>query len=194
MSSLITPFALGAAAGGITTGHLRADGSSGLFAPFLTPLPLVSGLLAVASCAFLAAVYLTTDAHADPALVRRLRVRALGSGATAGALALAALPLLPADFAARLPWPPVAASVVCGALALELMRRGRFTLARIAAAGAPAGLLTGWAFALYPWVLPGSTALVPPSPTVAGLMVGVLFVGLLLVIPSYVFMIRVLRR
>lgn len=196
VSSLITPFALGAAAGGITTGHLRADGSSGLFAPFLTPLPLVSGLLAVASCAFLAAVYLTTDAHkvGDADLVRRLRARALGSGAVAGALALAALPLLPGDFAARLPWPPVAASVVFGALALELMRRQRFTLARIAAAGAPAGLLIGWAFALYPWALPGSTALEPPSPTTAGLMVAVLVVGLLLVIPSYVFMMRALRR
>ncbi|GAA5109414.1 cytochrome d ubiquinol oxidase subunit II [Haloechinothrix salitolerans] len=194
VSSLITPFAFGAAAGGITSGTLRADGSAGFLAPFLAPLPLVAGLLAVAACAFLAAVYLTTDAdRAEPGLVPRLRARALLSGAVAGALALLALPLLPEAFADQLPWVAVAASVVSGALALELMRRGQFVLARVAAAGAPAALLGGWALALYPWVLPGETALSPAPSATAGLIAGVLIVGLLLVIPSYVFMIRVLR-
>ncbi|MPY96713.1 MAG: cytochrome d ubiquinol oxidase subunit II [Actinophytocola sp.] len=194
VSSLITPFAFGAAAGGITSGTLRADGSAGFLAPFLEPLPLVAGLLAVAACAFIAAVYLTTDAaRAEPGLVARLRVRALASGAVAGALALLALPLLPEAFRNQLPWLAVTVSVVSGALALELMRRGQFVLARVAAAGAPAALLTGWAVALYPWALPGVTALSPAPSTTAGLIVGVLTVGLLLVIPSYVFMIRVLR-
>lgn len=195
VSSLITPFAFGAAAGGITSGTLRADGSAGFIRPFLQPLPLVAGLLAVAACGFLAAVYLTTDADraGEPDLVAKLRSRSLVSGVAAGALALLALPLLPSAFADRLAWPAVAASVVSGALALELMRRERFVLARVAAAGAPAGLLTGWALALYPWVLPGEAALSPAPPATAGLIVGVLITGLLLVIPSYIFMIRVLR-
>jgi len=195
VSSLITPFAFGAAAGGITGGTLRADGSAGLLRPFLAPLPLVSGLLAVAACGFIAAVYLTTDAYrsGEPELVVRLRARALASGAAAGALALLALPLLPDAFADRLAWPAVAVSVVSGALALELMRRGWFVLARVAAAGAPAGLLCGWALALYPWALPGETVISPAPPATAGLIVGVLTAGLLLVVPSYVFMIRVLR-
>ena len=195
VSSLITPFAFGAAAGGITSGALRADGSAGLLRPFLAPLPLVSGLLAVAACGFIAAVYLTTDAYrsGESELVARLRARALASGAVAGALALLALPLLPDAFADRLAWPAVAVSIVSGALAFELMRRGRFALARVAAAGAPAGLLSGWALALYPWALPGEAVLSPAPPATAGLIVGVLTAGLLLVVPSYVFMIRVLR-
>ncbi|MPY83676.1 MAG: cytochrome d ubiquinol oxidase subunit II [Actinophytocola sp.] len=195
VSSLITPFAFGAAAGGITGGTLRADGSAGLLRPFLAPLPLASGLLAVAACAFIAAVYLTTDAYrsGESELVARLRARALASGLLAGALALLALPLLPDAFADRLAWPAVAVSVVSGGLALELMRRGWFGLARVAAAGAPAGLLCGWALALYPWALPGYAMLSPAPPATAGLIVGVLTAGLLLVVPSYVFMIRVLR-
>lgn len=195
VSSLVTPFAFGAAAGGITSGSLRADGSAGLFAPFVEPLPLVSGLLAVTACAFLAAVYLTTDAHrdGDADLVRRLRTRALAAGAAAGALAVVALPLLPQEFAERLPWPPVALSVVCGALALELMRRGRYAVARVAAAGAPAGLLWGWALALYPWALPGDTPLTPAPPATAAVIAAVLATGLLVVIPSYVYMLRMLR-
>lgn len=195
VSSLITPFAFGTAAGAIANGQLRADGSAGLFTPFLEPLPLIGGLLAVAACAFLAAVYLTTDAHraGDDALVARLRLRALASGAAAGALALAALPLLPADLTDRLPWPAAVVSVVCGAAALELMRRGRYAPARLAAAGAPAGLLWGWALALYPWVLPGDTLLTAAPPSTAGVILGVLIAGLLIVIPSYVFMVRTLR-
>ncbi|MPY77063.1 MAG: cytochrome d ubiquinol oxidase subunit II [Actinophytocola sp.] len=195
VSSLVTPFAFGAAAGGITSGTLRANGSAGFIAPFLQTLPLVAGLLAVAACGFIAAVYLTTDAdrNGEPELVARLRVRALASGAAAGAFALLALPLLPGAFLDQLPWPAVAVSVVSGALALELMRRKRFVLARVAAAGAPAGLLAGWAVALYPWALPGEAVLSPAPSATTGLIVGVLIVGLLLVIPSYVFMIRVLR-
>jgi cytochrome d ubiquinol oxidase subunit II len=193
ISSLMAPFALGAAAGGIATGTLRADGSAGVFTPFLAPLPLVSGLIAVAACAFLAAVFLTADACGDTDLVVRLRYRALAAGMAAGLLALLALPLLPRDLADRLAWPAVGFSVLSGAAALELVRRNRFRLARIAAAGAPAGLLWGWGLALYPWVLPGEARLEPAPPGTAAVILGVLVTGLLLVIPSYVLMLRVLR-
>ncbi|WP_028848816.1 MULTISPECIES: cytochrome d ubiquinol oxidase subunit II [Thermocrispum] len=195
VSSLVTPFAFGAAAGGITTGRVRADGSAGFLAPFLAPLPLVSGLLAVAACGFLAAVYLTADAdrEGDEELVNRLRVRALVTGVIAGGLALAALPLLPAWFARQLSLPAMAISVVCGALALELVRRGHYQLARVAAAGAPAALLGGWALAMQPWVLPGEVPLRVASEGTASLILGILICGLMIVLPSYWYMIRVLR-
>jgi cytochrome d ubiquinol oxidase subunit II len=195
VSSLITPFAFGAAAGGITTGQLRKDGSAGLIEPFVAPLPLLSGLLAVAACGFLAAVYMTADAdrEGDADLVTRLRRRALITGVIAGGLAVAALPLLPDWFAERLSIPVVAVSVVCGALALELVRRGHYHLARVAAAGAPAALLGGWALAMHPWVLPGDVPLRVGSEPTAALILGILICGLLIVLPSYWYMIRVLR-
>lgn len=160
LSSLVTPFAFGTAAGAMLDGTLRADGSAGLWAPYLAPLPAVGGLLAVACCAYLAAVYLTRDAErvGDPELVARLRRRALAAGVVAGALALAALPLVPPAVSNALlgvGLPAVAGSATAGVLALVLLWQRRHSLARAAAAAAPLGLLTGWAVALHPWVLPG---------------------------------------
>jgi cytochrome d ubiquinol oxidase subunit II len=116
VSSLVTPFAFGTAAGALAGGTLRADGSAGLWQPYLTPLPLLAGLLAVVCCAYLAAVYLSRDAERidSPALVSRFRRRALTTGVLAGALALAALPLLRsvancAGWACRRCWCPRAA-------------------------------------------------------------------------------------
>jgi cytochrome d ubiquinol oxidase subunit II len=76
---------------------------------------------------------------------------------------------------------------------LELVRRNRFGLARIAVVGAPAGLLWGWALALYPWAIPGQVRLTPAPDSTAALILGVLLAGLAIVIPSYVLMLRVLR-
>lgn len=200
LSSLLTPFAFGAAAGAMADGTLRADGSAGLWTPYLAPLPLLGGLLAVACCAYLAAVYLTRDAERaapDGALVARMRRRALGAGVVAGALALAALPLLPAQLAEELrgvALPAVAVSVVAGTAALLLLRWHRHGLARVAAAAAPLGLLAGWAVALHPEALPGlPLAAAAAPPVIAGPILGVLLTGLLLVAPAYVFMLRVLR-
>ena len=53
VSSLVTPFAFGTAAGALAGGTLRADGSAGLWRPYLAPLPLLAGLLAVALVAIL---------------------------------------------------------------------------------------------------------------------------------------------
>jgi cytochrome d ubiquinol oxidase subunit II len=200
ISSLTAPFALGTAAGAVAGGRLRPDGSAGLWHPFLMPLPLLAGLLAVACCAFLAAVYLCYDAEriSSPALLRRFRRRALVSGVLAGGLALAALPLLPPQLVGALRGvglPAAAFSAASGVLALVLLWRRRHSSARVAAALAPAGLLAGWAIALYPWVLPDSVRLADsaaPS-AIARPVLGVLVVGLLLIAPCYLFMLRVLR-
>jgi cytochrome d ubiquinol oxidase subunit II len=200
MSSLLTPFAFGAAAGAMAGGTLRADGSAGLWAPYLAPLPLLAGLLAVTCCAYLAAVFLARDAErtGDEALVRGFRLRALATGVLAGMLALAALPLLPAALADELRTVGLAAvtvSALGGTVALLLLWRRSYSAARVAAAAAPAGLLWGWAVALYPWVLPGQVALpaTATTPASAALILGVLLTGLAIVAPSYVLMLRVLR-
>ncbi|HZZ47471.1 MAG TPA: cytochrome d ubiquinol oxidase subunit II [Pseudonocardia sp.] len=200
VSSLITPFSFGVAAGAIAGGTPRPDGSAGLLRPFIGWLPLVAGLLAVACCAYLAAVFLSRDAEriGAPELVTRLRWRALGSGTVAGALALVALPLAPAWLADQLRGvglPAVAFSAAGGVVALVLLWRRRYSWARVAAAAAPFGLLSGWAVALHPWVLPGATRLTDAAapPVIAGPVLVVLLVGLAVVAPGYLCMIRVLR-
>lgn len=198
VSSLLTPFAFGTAAGAITTGRLRADGSAGLWAPYLMPLPLLAGALAVACCGYLAAVFLARDAQrvGDEALVAGFRRRALVTGVLAGALALVALPLLPAQYpllSASLP--AVAVSALGGTTALVLLWRRWHSAARVGAAAAPAGLLAGWALALHPWVLPGEISLPDTAapPLTAGIILAVLATGLAIVLPSYVLMLRLLR-
>jgi cytochrome d ubiquinol oxidase subunit II len=200
VSSLVTPFAFGAAAGALAGGELRPDGSAGLWRPYLAPLPLVAGLLAVACCGYLAAVYLSRDAERvdSPDLVARFRRRALVTGVVAGALALAALPLLPPELADELRGvglPAVAVSAAGGVLGLALVWRRRHAWARVAAAAAPAGLLAGWAFALHPWVLPGQVPLSQSAapPVIATPVLIVLLAGLVVLAPCYLFMLRVLR-
>jgi cytochrome bd ubiquinol oxidase subunit II len=200
ISSLLTPFAFGAAAGALAGGGLRPDGSAGLWRPYLAPLPLLAGLLAVTCCAYLAAVYLSRDAEriGSPALVSRFRRRALGTGVLAGGLALAALPLLPPALGGELRGvglPAVLVSATGGVLGLVLLWRRRHALARVAAASAPAGLLAGWALGMYPWVLPGHVLLADSAapPAIAGPVLIVLLTGLLIIAPCYLFMLRVLR-
>ena len=72
VASLITPFALGAAVGGIASERVPVGNAAGnLFTSWLNPTSILIGVLAVASSAYLAAVYLAADAvrTGDPELV-----------------------------------------------------------------------------------------------------------------------------
>src|SRR5436190_1933591 len=65
VASLITPFALGAAAGGIAAQRVPVgNAAGGLITSWLNPTSILVGVLAVASSAYLAAVYLAADAGA----------------------------------------------------------------------------------------------------------------------------------
>jgi len=100
VGSLITPFALGAMAGAIAAERVPVgNAAGGLFSSWLSPVPILIGLLAVAFSAYLAAVYLAADAvrHGDAELEEAYRVRALGAGTLAGLLAVVGLIVLHAD-------------------------------------------------------------------------------------------------
>ncbi|MEO8888957.1 MAG: cytochrome d ubiquinol oxidase subunit II [Jatrophihabitantaceae bacterium] len=116
-----------------------------------SPIAVMAGLLAVAACSFLAAAYLCRDAarEGDAALADWFRLRALGSGVVAGALAIATLVVTHVD-APRLfdgltgrALALVLLSIVGGVATLVLVAVRRFTLARIAAALAVTGLVWG---------------------------------------------------
>ncbi len=100
VSSIVTPFALGAAIGGVASERVPVGNAEGdLISSWINPTSLLIGVLAVVFCAYMAAVYLAADAAraGSPDLVRAFRARALGAGLAAGALALGGLGVLAAD-------------------------------------------------------------------------------------------------
>src|SRR5262249_35806667 len=97
VSSLLTPFALGAGAGGIASGRVPVGNAAGdLVTSWLNATSITIGLLTVAVCAYLAAVYLAADARraVEPAVEQAFRTRALAAAVVAGALAVVALPVV----------------------------------------------------------------------------------------------------
>src|SRR5450432_500453 len=100
LSSVITPFFLGTALGGIASGRVPAGNAAGdPWTSWLNPTSLLVDCLAVATGAFVAAVFLVAAARrqGDPDLEHYFRRRALTVGIVAGALSIAGLFVLMAD-------------------------------------------------------------------------------------------------
>jgi cytochrome bd ubiquinol oxidase subunit II len=163
VSSVLTPFALGAAVGAIALGRVPVGNAAGnLVTSWLNPGSVLIGVLAVAFSAYLAAVYLAADAHrlSERSLVNAFRQRALLAGLASGALALAGLLVMRhsgLDLARGLALVLVAISAVTGLATLVLCWRSAFGLARLTAAAAVAAVVVGWAIAQSPRLLPGMT-------------------------------------
>jgi cytochrome d ubiquinol oxidase subunit II len=160
-SSLITPFFLGAAAGAVASGRVPREGYGDLWTAWLNPTSVFGGLIAVATCSFLAGVFLTADAErsGDPDLADRLRTGSLAVGAVTGAIVLVALlpirddaPTLSHQLSGRA-LPLVGLSALAGVATLYLLWRRRYPVARVGAVVAVASVVTGWGVAQYPWVL-----------------------------------------
>ena len=167
ISSVLTPFALGAAIGAIATDRVPVGNASGhLFWSWLNPTSIFIGTLAVANCAYLAAVYLAADAArlGEHRLERAFRRRALATGVAAGATALAGIVVVNHDYH-RLyhslltgdALAAVIASFLAGATTLALVWHRRFDTARFGAAVAVAAIVAGWALARWPTILPRLT-------------------------------------
>jgi cytochrome d ubiquinol oxidase subunit II len=167
ISSVLTPFALGAAVGGIASRRVPVGNAAGhLFSSWLNPTSIFVGLLAVASGAYLAAVYLSADARrlGDDELERLFRARALGSGIIAGAMAVAGLVVIHHDarplydgLTSGSGRPALVASAIAGVSTLALVWTRRFQAARFGAVVAVAAVVAGWALAQNPVLLPGLT-------------------------------------
>jgi cytochrome bd ubiquinol oxidase subunit II len=195
VASLVTPFALGAAAGGIAAERVPVGNAAGdLTTSWLNPTSILIGLLAVAFSAYLAAVYLAADAarRGEPDLVEAFRVRALAAGAVAGGLALAGLIVLHADdrslYTGLVHGAGLAVlifSVVVGTTTMGLNVARRFELARYTAGLAVALVVADWAVARWPTLLPGLTVdqAAAPHDTMVAVVVAVL-AGAVLLFPA----------
>lgn len=193
-SSLITPFFFGTVVGALASGRVPAEGYGDRISSWVNPTSLVGGILAVATCVFLAGAFLTADAERSGAagLAERLRTRTLVVGIVAGAVVFAGLypithdaPTLSSGLrGVAAPFLVIAA--LAGLATLALLFRRRFSTARFTAATAVAAVMAGWGVAQYPWMLVGQMTIAQAAgaqPTLAGLLV-VVGAACVLVLPA----------
>ena len=203
-SSVLTPFFLGTVAGGIASGRVPAEGYGDPMRSWTNPTSLLTGALAVAVCAYLAAVFLTSDARTadDPELRTWFRRRAWAAALVAGAVSVAGLAVVYADahpLFNRLLGPALPAVIVAvcaGAAALGLIRRAGPHLVRVFAAVAVAATVVGWGIAQYPYLLgtraPIDAVAAPHASLVA--LAAIVVLAILLVAPSFVLLYRLQQR
>jgi cytochrome d ubiquinol oxidase subunit II len=205
LSSILTPFALGTMVGGIASRRVPPGNAAGhMLSSWLNPTSILVGVLAVATSAYLAAVFLAADASrlGEDDLEEAFRLRALIAGAVAGVIALVGLLVLRSDahllfhgLFHSVALVPLIISLAAGVLTLELIRRRLFEVARYSAAVAVAAVVAGWAAAQSPTLLPGLTVreAAAPHDTLVVVIVAVLGGGLIL-FPSLALLFRLVLR
>jgi cytochrome d ubiquinol oxidase subunit II len=205
IASIITPILLGTALGAIASGTIRVENgavTSGFFRSWLAPFPLAVGFFALALFAFLAAVYLTLEAH-ERKLQEDFRMRAIIAGVAVGLLALTVFIL------AKTGAPTVRAGISRSwwALGLHLLTAifatsafitlwtRRYRLARVCAAAQVTLILLGWAFAQFPHLVePDLTISSAAAPQITlQLLLGALAAGAILLFPSYYYLFRIFK-
>jgi cytochrome bd ubiquinol oxidase subunit II len=192
ISSVLAPFALGAALGGIASGRVPVGNARGdLITSWLNPTSITIGVISVISCAYLAAVFLAADAvrRGEPALAAEFRRRALIAGAVAGLAAAAGLVVLRSD--ARGLFDELVGgdglvglivSALAGIVTVLALLSGRTELARYGSAVAVAGVVGGWALAQAPVILPHLTVeqAAAPHDTLVATLVAIIAGGAIL--------------
>jgi cytochrome d ubiquinol oxidase subunit II len=205
VSSLITPYFLGAVVGGVASGRVPPGIAAGdVITSWVNPTSVLGGVLAVLVCAYLAAVFLCGDAQREGVddLAEGFRRRAMATAVVTGAVGLAGFfilrddaPLLFAGLTGRA-LPVVILSVLAGIAAIALLVLRRYAAARIVSALAVATILVGWAVAQYPFVLP-PTLTIDEAATGQATMVAtlvVLIVGTLILLPALIYLYALFQR
>jgi cytochrome d ubiquinol oxidase subunit II len=205
LSSLITPYFLGAVVGGVASGRVPPGIAAGdVVTSWINPTSVLGGVLAVLVCAYLAAVFLCADARREGQddLAEQFRTRALGTAAVTGLVGVAGFFVLEAD-APQL-WaglvgrglPVIAVSVLAGVVAIVLLVRRNYARARISSSLAVATILIGWATAQYPYVLPPALTIEQAARgrTTLVVMLVALVIGSLILIPALYYLYTLFQR
>lgn len=202
-ASLFTPLLLGACLGAVSSGDIRvANGAmaAGSEWAWLGPFPLATGLLALALCAYLAAVYLTLETRG--ALQEDFRQRALWIWLAGGIISIGVLLITVAE-APHL-WSALTSGLAAVAVALGILLapasglalwRRRYLLARIAAVGQVILILIGWALAQRPYLIYPEATLAEsaaPAATLA-LVLWMTPLGMALLLPSLWYLFSVFK-
>lgn len=164
VSSLLTPFFLGAAVGGLATGRV-APGTKASADAWSNGTSVLAGLLTVAATAFLGAVFLTADARRfdAPDLVGYFRLRAwcsLGALAVLAAVGLAVThddaPYVHDGLTSGIGLVLVLVAVVSALATAGLLYRGATGWARVTVVGSVALVVVAWGLAQRPYLIPTS--------------------------------------
>ena len=197
-SSLVTPFFMGTVVGAVATGRVTAQPAGNVLAAWTSLTAVLTGLLFVAACAYISAVFLVLEAgqRGHQELVRYFSVRATAAGVLTGALGggtfaelSRSAPHVFAGLTGRA-LPLVAISIAAGIAVLGMLwLRWLHSIAlRVAGAIAVVAVVWGWGLAQYPYLLPGSLTLGAGSAPTAALVAELVIAGAaaLLVAPSFV--------
>jgi cytochrome d ubiquinol oxidase subunit II len=190
IASVIAPFFFGTAVGGLTVGDYA----------WTSPFALVVGLLAVALCAQVAAVFLTNETQGS--LRDDFRIRAIVATfvlAAVGAIALAtAHQTSPATFELLVrpqSVPGVVVAMTLGFVVLGSLATRRFGLARAAVALETTAVLAGWFASQAPYLIPHELTYAQAASPVSTLhaFLWLTLCGSLLLVPSLALLFRVFK-
>lgn len=199
-TSLITPFFFGTVAGGLASGRVPVSGYGAPIGSWLNPTSLVGGALAVATCVFLAGVFLTADSYriGNKPLTERLRRQTLSVAILVGVVVLAGLYPISHDAPTlyhgllHAAFPLLVVADVAGVGTVYLLYGRKYSLARYFAVAAVAAVIAGWGMGQYPWMLVDErtidAAAGAPATLVALLVVVALAV--VLVLPALIYLLR----
>jgi cytochrome bd ubiquinol oxidase subunit II len=195
IASLLTPFFMGTVVGAVAAGRVPIGNAEGdPVTSWFNAVSLLTGALFLATSAYLAAVFLVSDARraGDADLERYFTTRALGAAIVAGGLAVADLVAIHGD--ARYLYdrltaealPLVILSAACGIGVLALLARGERRGTRAIAIGAVVAVVWGWGVAQFPFLLPESLTIAEGAGAGATLteILIVFGVAVVLVLPS----------
>ena len=202
VASVITPVLLGMSLGAVSAGGFRVEAGTVRLdgVPWLAPEALAMGVFALATCAYVAAVFLAYETEGD--LREDFRTRALLAGTVVVAASVLLLPLLVAEaphlwegLLAPRTLPVLTTGIVAALASGWWLRTRRFRLARLAAILQVACLLGGWGLAQYPYIIyPDVTLTGAAAPTVTlEFILYTLPLGLLVLLPSLWFLFRVFK-
>ena len=182
-SSVLVPYCLGAVVGGVASGRVPAGGVAGdPWTSWVNPTSVVTGLLAVSLCAYLAAFFLVADASrlSDDAMVEYFRRRATAAAVAAGLVTVVGAFVVSHDapyvydgLTSRA-LPVVVVSVLSGGAALLLLLRRVHRGPRLAAVVAVAAVVVAWGVAQWDYLLPESLTVAAgaaPSGTITAVLV-----------------------
>jgi cytochrome d ubiquinol oxidase subunit II len=204
-SSVLVPYCMGTVAGGIASGRVPAGGVAGdPVDSWVNPTSIVTGVLAVAAVAYLAAVYLVWEARrdGDTELTEYFRRRAVVSAVAVAVIGAVGMFVLHEDATyvfdgmTGRALPVVIIGVACGLGALVLLARDATRYARALAVLAVAGLVVAWGVAQWPYLLPESLTVsdaAAPSGTLQALVVTVVL-AVLVVMPGFVLLYVLAQR
>jgi cytochrome d ubiquinol oxidase subunit II len=204
VSSVLAPYFLGSVVGGIASGRVPDAGHGDPITSWVNPTSVLGGVLAVLTCAYVAAVFLTAEARRRDAaeLETWFRRRSQVTAGVTGAVALAGIAVLHADAPhlfdalSTRGLPLLLLSGTCGLTALLFVRRLAPRVVQGLAVLAVAAIIAGWGTAQYPYLLGTHTTIAEaaaPHSTLVALTV-VAAVAFAIVVPSMALLFTLAQR